>query len=139
MCAGDWLYDERHGKGERKWQSGDVYNGVWVHDRMEGKGSYRWTDGSKYNGEFQHGKGHGYGVQVWPVKGVGVMEYDGQWHMDKRSGLGKLSYPDGRSFDGQWANGRIAGRGKLTYANGWTYEGEFHGDMKHGVFQTESC
>lgn len=66
--------------------------------QMEGKGSYRWKDGSKYNGEFVEGKRHGHGVQVWPLPGKGVMMYDGQWENDKRSGWGKLSYPDGRSF-----------------------------------------
>jgi hypothetical protein len=131
--TGEWLYDERHGKGERKWKDGDVYNGIWSHDKMEGKGSYRWPDGSKYNGEFKNGKRDGQGVQLWPLAGRGgVMEYDGQWELDKRSGFGKLSYPDGRVFEGEWAQGRIAGRGKLLYANSWTYEGEFHGDMKHG-------
>ena len=131
--SGEWLYDERHGKGERKWKDGHVYNGIWSHDHMEGKGSYRWPDGSKYNGEFEQGKRHGHGVQMWPLPGRGgVMEYDGQWDMDKRSGFGKLSYPDGRVFEGEWAQGRVAGRGKLIYANSWTYEGEFHGDMKHG-------
>jgi len=131
--SGEWLYNERHGKGERTWHDGQVYNGHWVHDEMEGKGSYRWPGGSKYNGEFQDGKRHGTGVQMWPIAGGGgVMQYDGEWKLDRRSGVGILAYPDGRSFEGQWALGRVAGRGKLTYANSWTYEGEFYCDMKHG-------
>ena len=34
---GDWLYNQKHGKGERMWANGEVYNGTWTHGRMQGE------------------------------------------------------------------------------------------------------
>eukprot|EP00960_Hanusia_phi_P078411 768814-Hanusia_phi.AAC.6 len=133
VYSGDWLYDEKHGKGEHRWEDGSVYNGAWVHGRMQGQGSFRWKNGTKYNGEFYDGTRHGWGIQLWPREESGAqIEYEGWWMHDQRQGRGKLRYPDGRMYDGEWKDGDISGEGFLHYANGWTYEGEFLAGFKHG-------
>lgn len=91
------MYDEKHGKGEMAWETGEVYNGQWVHNRMEGKGSYRWPNGAKYNGEFVAGKKCGQGVQIWPTSDrTGVVTYEGEWKDNRQYGHGVLTRPDGR-------------------------------------------
>ena len=130
--VGDWLYDEKHGTGERVWGSGEVYNGTWNHDHMDGTGSFRWPDGSKYNGELRAGERSGAGTQTWVEKDGGMLVYEGEWRGDMRDGSGMLTCSDGRHYHGEWVAGRIEGRGILSYCNGWTYEGEFRAGMKHG-------
>lgn len=132
--TGDWLYDEKHGTGERIWGTGEVYKGTWSHDQMDGNGSFRWPDGSKYNGQMLGGARSGIGTQTWPDSrgGGGMIVYVGEWRGDVREGVGTLTCADGRRYHGDWRDGRIEGRGVLSYCNGWTYEGEFWASMKHG-------
>jgi hypothetical protein len=36
VYSGEWLYNQKHGKGERIWAHGEVYNGTWIHGKMHG-------------------------------------------------------------------------------------------------------
>jgi len=58
--------------------------------------------------------------------------YKGEFKLDKRTGKGVLSWPDGEKYDGFFQDDRLEGTGVYYYANGDRYEGLFQNGMKHG-------
>ena len=60
--------------------------------------------------------------------------YEGHWKLNKRSGFGKMSWPDNTSFEGTWYNDQRV-EGKFIMADQNVYEGQFKNDKFHGVGQ----
>ncbi len=51
-----------------------------------------------------------------------------------RTGLAKITFPDGDVYEGAVENGKAYGTGILMYADGQTtFKGEFRGGKKHGA------
>lgn len=62
MYNGDFLNDKRHGIGEIKWSSGNIYYGEFKNDEKDGKGEMWWANDNTYIGEWYKGKRHGLGT-----------------------------------------------------------------------------
>jgi len=54
----------KHGQGEYKWASGNVYRGGYRFDKRHGYGEMFWVDGSVYKGYWVDGIQHGYGIMI---------------------------------------------------------------------------
>ncbi len=54
--SGEWVENERHGKGRMQYRTGDTYDGSWVHNVRQGVGTMVWAErGEHYTGEFADG------------------------------------------------------------------------------------
>lgn len=49
------MNDLKHGYGEYKWISGNIYKGEYQYDRRHGFGIMKWTDGTVYEGYWKNG------------------------------------------------------------------------------------
>ena len=52
VYEGEFLNDQRHGKGIFKDNNGDVYEGDFLNDKIQGKGVYTYKEGDVYEGDF---------------------------------------------------------------------------------------
>lgn len=52
VYEGEWVKNQRSGKGHYKWGNGDEYEGQWKDNMAEGEGVLRMQDGSVYTGHF---------------------------------------------------------------------------------------
>jgi hypothetical protein len=72
----------KHGQGEKRWPSGDRYEGGFFADRKHGLGTYTWGRGpwmgERYEGEYLNDLREGYGVYRWATGDV----YAGPWEKD---------------------------------------------------------
>lgn len=85
---GEFKAGRKHGRGVKRWPSGDRYDGEFVDDSKEGIGTYTWGRsslwaGEKYIGGYRNDRRHGWGVYEWP----GGDRYAGPWENDAISGL----------------------------------------------------
>ncbi len=55
-------------------------------------------------------------------------KYEGEWHQNKKHGIGKFTYVDGEYF-GRFENGQRHGEGVFTYK---TTKDIYSGSWKHG-------
>ncbi len=84
---GEFKAGRKHGKGMKRWPSGDRYEGDFVDDRKEGVGTYTWGPrsawaGEKYSGSYRNDRRHGSGVYEWPNGD----RYAGPWENDAATG-----------------------------------------------------
>lgn len=63
----------------------------------------------------------------------GDSSYEGDVLQDKRHGLGRMIYQNGRSYFGEWKNDLRHGKGVETYSNNNKYMGEFQNGKASGV------
>ena len=125
---GDWVYDNRTGKGRFTWANGNYYEGDFVEGKRTGKGKFVWSSGGYYEGDFVEGKFNGNGVRVYQAGG----RYEGQFKDDMCHGKGKMTWPNGDIYEGDWFEDFRAGKGKTVWANGVYYEGEYLKGKCHG-------
>ena len=52
--------------------------------------------------------------------------------MGKRTGVGKITYPDGSKYDGGFKNNLKEGAGIFTFKDGSSYTGYWKNDLKDG-------
>ncbi|CAF0869215.1 unnamed protein product [Brachionus calyciflorus] len=138
IYEGEFHLGLMHGKGTYIWPNGIIYEGDFNNNEITGNGIYRWctkiNDPSKwstYKGQVYKGKRHGYGVFK---SGNSPIVYDGEWHMGKRYGKGKMTYDSkGLSFyQGDWVNNKKFGWGIRHYPSGNVYQGMWVNDIRHG-------
>jgi len=129
---GEWRNGLKQGKGQL-YMSGEMsestYTGTWNEDKMVGYGEViadfgNPEDGSvektSYKGQFANDLKNGQGTEI---SGEGT--YVGEWKDGTRSGIGKMTYKNGRIYEGYWANGMPNGEGKLKLSNGTIKQGKF--------------
>lgn len=92
-------------------------NGTYTAKCKEGEFTGEWKDGQPYKGKMVYGD---------------MCTYEGEFRHGKRSGQGKISWPDGSSYDGDWWDNNYHGRGILTKINEYIYDGEWFGGKKYG-------
>ena len=60
--TGQWVGDEKDGKGKQIWSDNSWYEGDWRHNVPHGDGKFVRADGTILEGQWQRGKLHGYGT-----------------------------------------------------------------------------
>jgi hypothetical protein len=101
---GDFLNNQRTGKGIFRWNNGNVYDGDFLNNQRTGKGIFRWNNGNVYEGDFLNDKCTGKGVLRW----VDGCVHEGGFLNGMRNGKGKFKFSDGDIYVGTFKNGDIS-------------------------------
>ncbi|KAJ8599051.1 hypothetical protein CTAYLR_009820, partial [Chrysophaeum taylorii] len=93
---------------------------VWV--ARAGKAKVTYDSGAIYEGEFNDEKQkHGAGTFTWMAQGEEDDEpnvkavYEGHYRDGKRSGEGKMTFPNGDYYHGEWKDNKMHGIGMYKY------------------------
>ena len=137
---GDWIVNWRfvylgYRNGEigfysEKWEGLESENNMDI-GKYEGESNNGFslgilysTDGmQKYLGEFKHGKYSGLGAMTYP----NGRKYFGMWKNGKREGQGTIFYPNRDKLKGEWKDDKWNGSGTYLYSNGDKYVGVIDG------------
>ena len=95
-----------------------------------GKAIAQYPNGDTYDGEFMDGIRESRGTYRYASKGE---KYDGEWKINKKHGIGRMTYEKAGEYNGFWENGRRHGEGVFTYTNGDTYSGWWKFGEKEGT------
>jgi len=79
IYIGEWLYNQKSGRGISTWPDGDKYVGQYKDDTRNGQGTYTFNDGKKYVGQWKEGKRNGQGVLY---NANGIISQQGLWRDD---------------------------------------------------------
>lgn len=125
---GYWSQDIRNGFGIEHFENGDMYEGDFKENERTGIGRYMYKkSGYSYIGEFSDGKRHGFGR----LEGENLL-YIGNWHQNKREGIGYQRLTDGRAYFGYWKNDLRHGLG-YEFGNDVEYKGNWRFDKPDGI------
>ena len=69
--------------GLKKYQNGDIYEGIWKDDKKNGSGSYKHINGDFYLGKFLNENYHGYGIYKYSNHKE-FLNYEGFWSHNKK-------------------------------------------------------
>lgn len=135
---GEFLDNQKHGKGQLRVFCGDLYVGEFEYGFFSGTGVYTYTphfdaDGTyivdkKYEGQWKVGKPNGKGVYIL---GTGEV-YSGEFERGLYHGNGHLKTKQGDIYIGYFSHGKPGGKMKIEYANGDSYDGELRSGKFHG-------
>ena len=125
---GEYVNNERTGKGTYVWANGDRYTGDFMAGKRHGKGTYIWANGDRYEGEYVNDKRHGKGTYIWANRD----QYKGDFFKGQRHGKGKLTWADGEIYEGAFAEGKRTGIGVYISSGGDRYEGYFEDGKRSG-------
>lgn len=144
----DWVNGLKQGRGEMRYASGNTYTGDWVSNEKHGKGVMVWADHNEsYEGEWFAGKPNGYGIHIWKLAAVKYHQfpmfnfYKGEFRDGKRDGNGVFYYASGARYEGEWKENSKHGQGTYISEYGQHYTGEFTQDRMVGhynKFQNDS-
>lgn len=110
-----------------------------------GKGTATYPNSDSYTGDFNDGVRQGTGIYTYtnklPEGGETPITYSGQWHGNKKHGIGMQKYVGVGDYYGYWENGNRHGEGVMTYLNSDVYSGNWANGNKEGkgtyiVFKT---
>ena len=113
--VGQFLNNKFHGHGTMvfKAQLGDefehYYDGEWLDNMMTGHGQSQYRTGEFYVGQFFENMHHGRGKIEYKAEEGDQSEhyYEGEWHLGKKHGKGKLQLGDGTIKEGQFVDGEL--------------------------------
>lgn len=136
---GEFKDNKKNGAGTYYWPNGDVFEGEWLNDEPV-KGVLKLAilnenmepDTVAYEGSFSDGSLYGFATER-----SNLLNYDGMWTQNKKSGKGVATWADGRKYDGEWSNDKRNGHGTCTLSNGDKYEGEWKDNAKSGKAAVE--
>jgi uncharacterized protein (TIGR02145 family) len=130
---GQWKNNKKDGAGEMHTVEGmgalTHCKGTWVNDELTGYAECKETfynpetdkeESRILKGQYASDLMTGQGTEI-SAEGT----YVGEWKDGSRSGIGKMTYKNGRIYEGNWANGMPNGDGKMKYANGTLKSGKF--------------
>ncbi len=125
--VGQYEKDKKNLKGKLVYKNiKDSYEGDFVDNNITGKGEYKWENGDIFIGDFVNGKMHGSGIYKWPDGG----EYKGEYINNIKEGKGKFMWSNGKIYEGPFVGGKPHGKGVLK-VNDNLFEVEFFdGKMK---------
>ena len=126
--AGQYKDDQLHGQGTYTYPNGNKYVGEWKDGQFHGQGTYTWAAGDEYVGEYKEGQQHGQGTYTWAAG----HKYVGEFKDDTRNGQGTSTYADGGKYVGEWKDDKKNGQGTFTWASGNKYVGEYKDDKRNG-------
>jgi len=138
VYEGEFLDNMRHGQGQLRKFSGDMYVGEWERNFFCGQGVYTYTPftnedgeyvvGKRYEGSWKDGKFHGKGIFVLGTGDV----YSGEFERGLYHGKGHLKAKNGDTYVGYFERGKPAGKMRIEYATGDVYDGELRSGRFHG-------
>jgi hypothetical protein len=100
------------GEVQLKLPNGGIYMGTVTDGVPDGKGYFKDVDGMQYEGEVHMGKRTGLADGVFSDGN----RYQGEWKDGQPDGIGKMTYMLGGAYEGEWKNGRRHGKGTITFA-----------------------
>ncbi|KAH1000074.1 MORN repeat-containing protein 3 [Dendroctonus ponderosae] len=114
---------------------GDWYVGEWLEDQKTGKGVIGTRDGQRYEGELAQNRRHGFGVLAQRIPGTDVfrLSYRGNWQRGRMHGEGLRVFPDGSFYIGLFRHGKRHGHGRQWYADGAFFDGQYVSDVREGL------
>lgn len=115
------------GRGFSRLSNG-VYEGEFANNNKHGKGEYRWNDGTVFKGEYRDDEMNGSGAMLF----YNGEKYEGEVKDNKLTGSGKYTYKSGDVLEGNFCDCKAYGRGTYKWANGDVYVGEFKNSKKSG-------
>ena len=110
--------------------SGTIYyaNGLSAEIDLEA-GKVTYSDGTVFLGKLDADyRRSGQGRITWPNGD----SYEGDFVSDKLSGNGVYTFQSGDVYEGEFVEGKKHGKGKYTAFDGSYYEGDFENDLRHG-------
>jgi len=124
---GEYKNGKRNGFGKREYAR-CVFEGQWVDGTRNGPGKLTWNDGGQWEGDFKdNSPWNGSGTIYIQKSNEERLRFDGEHKDGKRTGFGKMQYPD-CVYEGQWVNDQRQGSGKLIWHDGSQWEGNFLND-----------
>ncbi|CAK94979.1 unnamed protein product (macronuclear) [Paramecium tetraurelia] len=129
IYEGEWLNQQKDGKGKFTWKDGSYFEGDFVQDKAMGIGKLVHVNGDSYEGEWKNDMAHGHGV-FNHFRGV---KYAGQWKYDLQDGEGQETWPDGTEYKGTYKEGKRHGQGHMQFQDGSKYEGNFENNEICGL------
>lgn len=113
--TGEIVKGIRQGYGIMKFSNYDIYKGDWEDGKMQGIGTYK----------FFNSKEDRY-----------TNQYEGQFNMSVREGVGKMTYANRDVYLGTWQNNCRTGSGICWFGNGDIFQGIWKLDqMIRGVYR----
>ena len=103
-------------QSERRYPNGDVYQGDYLNDERHGKGYYQYANGDAYEGGFIKGKLHGTG-QYTVDNGD---SFTGTWKNDKVHGTVQYTFANGDTLSGKYSEDVPVGEVTVTLKGGPT-------------------
>jgi uncharacterized protein (TIGR02145 family) len=148
---GDFVNNERHGKGDFNYTQRYSYNGDWIANKISGFGKITYSNGSVYEGEWRDNKREGKGVYINNRDKNIFTKISGNWNANSKEGEGIIYYLNGDSLKGTVNNNfnpKFTGNGVLHFNEG-LYNGDFvnseysgqgkfeftSGDFEEGLFK----
>ncbi len=122
IYKGGVRYGFKHGRGQYKFTSGAMWQGVWVADELVDDGGVIkiYNDGSRESLTLKAGKW----VPAWVDMPLG--KYRGPVDtLHKASGPGEMIFHTGGQYSGGFLDGKLHGKGSITFENGNTFNGGF--------------
>lgn len=91
------------------------------------------TEDFFYDGQWRNGLKQGHGKLMYKTNGLKNGDaYEGDFHLDTRSGKGTMVYRFEGTYTGDWEEDRRNGKGSQEFNNGFRYTGDWKNDMFHG-------
>jgi hypothetical protein len=109
--SGEFVSGHRHGQGKCYFANGDLYNGSWENNVMHGWGRYYYHSGQSYEGHFLNGRRHGKGKYQWTSGQIDIHRYEN----DQRVGQG-VRWSANRKKAWSIREGKVQGRVSLDQA-----------------------
>ncbi|CAE8639787.1 unnamed protein product, partial [Polarella glacialis] len=98
----------RHGLGVYTYSGGlGRYEGEFVDDEKQGRGTFFFENGDAYDGQWCGDEHHGRGVLVHWSPQEGVWVYEGEFRKGQRAGSGSLVSRGQGGLFGTWARGSL--------------------------------
>jgi uncharacterized protein (TIGR02145 family) len=148
---GDFLNNERHGKGDFNHTQRYSYNGDWIANKISGFGKITYSNENMYEGQWKDNKREGKGVYINNRDKNIFTKISGNWNANYKEGDGVIYYLNGDSLKGTVNNNinpKFTGTGILHFNEG-LYNGDFvnseysgqgkfeftSGDFEEGLFK----
>jgi hypothetical protein len=110
--AGEGTASTKEGFGKFIKADGTQYTGCFAQDFYDGAGVLVSQEkGVKYSGQWSQGKMEGHGLLCKSEEISEDWKYNGQFRDNRRHGLGRCEWSDGRWYEGEWKLGQPDGVG----------------------------
>ena len=137
VWEGTWKDDQFTGKGKVMKDDGEYQHGSFVNGKLHcDAGKIRFRNGDMYEGGLHFGTLHSEVAHI--SYGYGNGSYTGQFHYNRKQGIGTRRFIDGSTYRGGFHDNVINGYGSMHYAaNDKRLLKQYIGEWEDGVFHGE--